>query len=147
MVTWKVSLKNQFPYSMLGMSSNVKFTYRLTSFRFMFIGYPIPGMRLFQNLTLKIQGQGHRWGHSSKAQSLFVCFLLLLHINSYSSCAMPIDSTIPVIWLFKNLVKGRGKKNEVSIHSMYCISFLFHVNRTSHPYGKINGMFCHKNIW
>ena len=43
---------------MLGMSSNVKFTYRLIYFRFMFIGYPIPGMRLFQNLTLKIQGQG-----------------------------------------------------------------------------------------
>ena len=34
----------------------------------MSIGPPIPGIQLFQNLTLKIQGQGHGWGQSLKSQ-------------------------------------------------------------------------------
>ena len=34
----------------------------------MSIGPPIPGIQLFQNLTLKIQGQGHGWGQSWKSQ-------------------------------------------------------------------------------
>ena len=37
-------------------------------FRSMWIRHPIPELRLFQNLTLKITGQGHGWGHSSKSQ-------------------------------------------------------------------------------
>ena len=38
-------------------------------FRPMWIGHTIPELRPFQNLTLKIKGQGHGWGHSSKSQS------------------------------------------------------------------------------
>ena len=34
----------------------------------MSIGHPIPELWLFQILTLKIKGQGHEWGHSSKSQ-------------------------------------------------------------------------------
>ena len=34
----------------------------------MSIGHPISDVWLFQNLTLKIKGQGHGWGHSSKSQ-------------------------------------------------------------------------------
>ena len=37
-------------------------------FRSMSIGHPVPELWLFQNLTLKIKGQGHGWGHSSKSQ-------------------------------------------------------------------------------
>ena len=37
-------------------------------FRSMSIGPPIPGIQLFQNLTLKIHGQGHGWGQSLKSQ-------------------------------------------------------------------------------
>ena len=37
-------------------------------FRSMSISPPIPELWLFQNLTLKIKGQGHGWGHSSKSQ-------------------------------------------------------------------------------
>ena len=37
-------------------------------FRSMSIDYPVPGIQHFQNLTLKIKGQGHRWGHSLKSQ-------------------------------------------------------------------------------
>ena len=39
------------------------------TFRSMSIGHPIPEIRLFQDLTLKIQGQGHGWGQSRKSQS------------------------------------------------------------------------------
>ena len=34
----------------------------------MSIDPPIAELRHFQNLTLKIKGQGHGWGHSSKSQ-------------------------------------------------------------------------------
>ena len=37
-------------------------------FRSMSIRHPVPELWLFQNLTLKIKGQGHGWGHSSKSQ-------------------------------------------------------------------------------
>ena len=37
-------------------------------FHSMSIGYPIHKIRLFQNLTLKIQGQCHGWGESWKSQ-------------------------------------------------------------------------------
>ena len=37
-------------------------------FHSMSIGHPVPELWLFQNLTLKIKGQGHGWGHSSKSQ-------------------------------------------------------------------------------
>ena len=37
-------------------------------FRSMSIGHPIPELRLFQKLTLKIKGQGHGRTHSSKTQ-------------------------------------------------------------------------------
>ena len=37
-------------------------------FHSMPIGHPIPELWLYQNLTLKIKGQGHGWGHSSKSQ-------------------------------------------------------------------------------
>ena len=36
----------------------------------MLIGPVIPEIQLFQKLTLKIQGQGHGWGQSSKSKSL-----------------------------------------------------------------------------
>ena len=44
--------------------------YRLTwhPFLSMSIGHPIPGIQYFQNLTLKIQGQGHGWGGHWKSQ-------------------------------------------------------------------------------
>ena len=37
----------------------------------MSIGHPWTELRLFQNLTLKIKGQGHGWGHSSKSHCVW----------------------------------------------------------------------------
>ena len=47
-------------------------------FNSMSISHPIPEIRLFQNVTLKIQGQGHGWGERWKSQS--GCNILSIHI-------------------------------------------------------------------
>ena len=71
----------------------------------MSIGHPIPEIRLFQNLTLKIQGQGHGWGQRWKSQS--GCNILSTHIPF-----VPCQTAIPFlrydffkIWPWKSKVK------------------------------------------
>ena len=86
-------------------------------FRSMSIGHSIPKIQHFQNLTLKIQGQGHGWGGHWKSQSR--CSILSTHIP-FVLC----QSAIPFlrydffkIWPWKSKVKVMG---EVAIksHSM-----------------------------
>ena len=70
-------------------------------FNSMSIGHPIPEIRLFQNLTLKIQGQGHGWGERWKSQS--GCNILSTHI-----LLVPCQSAIP--FLIQNLtLKSNGQ--------------------------------------
>ena len=83
----------------------------------MSIGHPIPQLWLFQNLTLKIKGQGHRWGHSSK--SLCGCNILSTYIPF-----LPRQSGIPFlsydflkIWPWKSRVKAMG---EVTLQRSQC---------------------------
>ena len=71
----------------------------------MSIWHPIVELRLFQNLTLKFKGQGHRWGHSSKSQCGYN--ILLTHIPF-----VPCQSALPFlrysifkIWPWKWRVK------------------------------------------
>ena len=80
-------------------------SYRLTSLSSMSIGHPIPEIRLFQNLTLKIQGQGHGWGERWQSQS--GCSILSIHIPF-----VPCQSALPIlrysifkIWPWKSKVK------------------------------------------
>ena len=104
----------------------------------MSIGHPIPELWLFQNLTLKIKGQGHGWGpswesqHGSKIQSTHIPFV-------------PCGSGIPFlsydffkIWPWKSRVKVMGGVT-VQSHNMGLISYRFtslsfHVNRPSHSW-------------
>ena len=70
------------------------------------ICHPIPEIGLFQNLTLKIQGQGHGWGERWKSQS--GCNILSTHIPF-----VPCQSGIPFLSydFFLNLtlkIKGQG---------------------------------------
>ena len=74
-------------------------------FNSMSIGHPIPEIQLFQNLTLKIQGQGHVWGECWKSQS--GCNILSTHIPF-----VPCQSALPFlrysifkIWPWKSKVK------------------------------------------
>ena len=86
----------------------------LHPFRSMSIRHPIRELRLFQNLTLKIKGQGHGWGHSSKSQC--GSNILLTHIPF-----IPCQSALPFlrysifkIWPWKSRVKVMG---EVTVQS------------------------------
>ena len=74
-------------------------------FNSMSIGHPIPEIWLFQNLTLKIQGQGHGWGECWKSQS--GCIILSIHIPF-----VPCQSALPFmryiifkIWPWNSKVK------------------------------------------
>ena len=108
------------------------------SFCSMSIGYPVPELRLFQNLTSKIKGQGHGWGHSSKSQC--ESNILSKHIPF-----VPSQSGIPFLsydvfktWPWKSKVKVMGEVT-VQSHNMgppfsRLTSLSFHVNRASHSW-------------
>ena len=107
-------------------------------FHSMSIGHPIPELRLFQNLTLKIKDQGHGWGHSSKLQS--GSNILSAHIPF-----IPCQSGIPFlsydffkIWPWKSRVKVMGEvtvqSHNVGLASYRLTSLSFHVNRASHSW-------------
>ena len=66
----------------------------------------ILGIQLFQNLTLKIQGQGHKWGQSWKSQRGSD-----IRVDSHPFHSMWIGHPIPELQLFQNLslkIKGQG---------------------------------------
>ena len=106
----------------------------------MSIGPPIPETQHFQNLTLKIQGQGHGSGEHWKSQH--GSNILLTHI-SLIAC----QSAIPFlrydffkIWPWKSKIKVMGEGNieshKVGVTSYRLTSFSFHVNRPFHSWDK-----------
>ena len=104
----------------------------------MSIGPPSPGIQLLQNLTLKIQGQGHAWGQSSKSQHGS-------NIQSTHIPFIPCQSGIPFlsydffrIWPWKSRVKVMGEvtvqSNNVGLTSYWLTSLSFHVNQAFHSW-------------
>ena len=104
----------------------------------MSIRHPIPEIWLFQNLTLKIQGQGHGRAECWKSQS--GCNILSIHI-----AFVPCQSAIPFlrhsifkIWPWKSKVKVMGvvhiESQKVVVTSYPLTSLSFHVNRPSHSW-------------
>ena len=102
-------------------------------FCFMSIGHPIPKIRLFENLTLKMQGQGHGWGEHWKSQH--GSNILLTHIHF-----IPCQSAIPFlrndffkIWPWKSKVKVtvevKVESHKVGVASYRLAALWFHVNR------------------
>ena len=105
----KFDLENQgsrsWVRSKLKVTTWVQHTVDSHPFCSMWIRHPTPELRLFQNLTLKIKGQGHGWGHSSKSQC--GSNILLIHIPF-----VPCQSALPFlrysifkIWPWKSRVK------------------------------------------
>ena len=104
----------------------------------MSMGHPIPEIQLFQNFTLKIQGQGHEWGGHWKSQS--GCNILSTHIPF-----VPCQSALPFlrysifkIWPWKSKVKAmvevKVPSHKVGVTSYRLTSLSFHVNRPSHSW-------------
>ena len=108
-------------------------------FHSMSISHPIPHTKLFQTLTLKLQGQGHGCGQRAFIQLQLAQY----HINSLPFHFTSIRPTIPEIVISKfdfetskvkviSEVKGQG-------HILYpvpnrCTSFSFHINQTNHSW-------------
>ena len=106
-------------------------------FRSMSIGHPIPEIWLFQTLTLKLQGKGHRCGQRMRSYSrhsiLLIRFLFISHQTDQQF----------LMQLFRNLtlkhprsrswVRSRVKvTNHTQYPSNQCTSFLFHINWTKY---------------
>ena len=98
----------------------------------MSIGHPIPEIWLFQNLTSKIQGQGHGWGECWKSQS--GCNILSIHI-----AFVPCQSALPFlrysifkIWPWKSKVKVMGEV-DIGSHKVDVTSYL--LTRVPTPFG------------
>ena len=109
------------------------------------IGHSIPEIQHFQNLTLKIQGQGHGWGGHWKSQSR--CNILSTHIPF-----VPCQSAIPFLrydffkfWLWKSKVKVMGEvdieSHKVDVTSYRLTSLSFHVNRPFHSWDTVFSKF------
>ena len=104
----------------------------------MSIGHPIPEIRLFHNLTLKIQGQGHGRGEHWKSQHGS-------NILSTQIPFVPCQSALPFlrysifkIWPWKSKVKVMGEvdiqSHKGGVTSYRLTSLSFHVNRPSHSW-------------
>ena len=104
----------------------------------MSIGPAVPELWLFQNLSLKIKGRGHGWGHSLKSQC--GSNILSTHIPF-----VPCQSALPFlsydffkIWAWKSKVEVMGEvtvqSHNVGLASHRLTSFSFHVNRPSHSW-------------
>ena len=104
----------------------------------MSMGHPIPEIQLFQNLTLKIQGQGDGWGQSWKSQS--GCNILSTPIPF-----VPCQSALPFLrysifrmWPWKSKVKvmsgGKVESHNMGPTLYRLTSLSSHVNRPSHSW-------------
>ena len=79
----------------------------------MSIGHPIPEKHLFQNLTLKIQGQGHGWGVSwnhNMGPTFYRLTSLSFHVNRPSHSW---DTTFSKF----NLENPRSRSNDMMLHN------------------------------
>ena len=114
-------------------------------FHSMSISPLIPQIRLFQTLTLKLQGQGHGCGLRARPYSRpsisLICFLFVPHRsdnNSWNTAILKFD-------LEKSKVKvmGEVKGQARIVHpvSNRCTSFSFHINRTNHSWDMSNRVF------
>ena len=107
-------------------------------FNSMSIGHPIPEIRLFQNLTLQIQGQGHGWGECG--ESLHGSNILLTHISlvSCQSAILFLRYDFFKIWPWKSKVKVMDEVNLERQNmgpTLYRpTSLSFHVNQPSHSW-------------
>ena len=97
-----------------------------------------------KKMTLKIQGQGHGWGQSSKSQC----------DSNIPSTHILLVSTIPFlrysifkIWPWKSKVKVIAQGHKVDITPYLLISLSFHVDQPSHSWDTAISKFDIENSW
>ena len=99
-------------------------------FRSMSIGHAIPEIQHFQNLTLKIQGQGQGWGECWKPQHVSN-IIVNLPSHSWDTTFSKFDLENPRSrsWLRSKLKVTKWVWHPIDSHP-------FHVNRPSHSWDK-----------
>ena len=109
------------------------------------IGCPIPEIKLFQTLTLKLQGQGHVCGQRAGHTICPVSYQLTsfsFHINQTNNSG---DRAILKSDLETSKVKvmneAKGQGHILYPVSNQCTSFSFHINRTNHSWDMAKEMF------
>ena len=116
-------------------------------FRSMSIGRPIPEIRLFQTLTLKLQVQGHRFGQRAKSFSqpsiLLIHFLFISHQSNQQFLKYRYFEIWP--WHIKGQCHGWGQRSRSHIiHSIQPMHFIFvshQFNRTNHSWDMAKMVF------
>ena len=92
----------------------------------------------FQNLTLKIQGQGHGWGGHWKSQHGSNIPLTHIPLIPCQSAILFLRYDFFKIWPWKSKVKVMGEGNveshKVGVTSYRLTSLSFHVNRAFHSW-------------
>ena len=114
---------------------------QLTFFRSMAIGHPIPELRLFQNLTLKIIVQGHGWGQSSKSQCGTNILSTHIPLVPCQSAHPFLRYSIFKIWPWKSKVEIIVPGHKVEITPYQLISLSFHVDQLSHSWDRAISKF------
>ena len=92
----------------------------------MSIGHTIYQLRLFQNLTLKIKGQGHGWGQSSKSQygsNILSTYILFIPCQSALPTTPLLRYSIFKVWPWKSKVRVKAQGHKVCISPYWLISF------------------------
>ena len=87
--------------------------------RSMSIGCPIPEIRLFQTLTLKLQGQGHGCGQRARSYngpSILLTRFFSFHINQTNN---PWNTAISKFDLETSKVRVMWSKIKVTYHTQY----------------------------
>ena len=101
------------------------------------IGHPIPGIRLFQTLTLKLEGQCH--GCSQRTRSYgrpSILFNRFFYISYQSDQQFPRNSYFEIWpWKFQSQGHGWGQRSRShSIHSIQLMHFLFVSHQSEQPF-------------
>ena len=114
-------------------------------FRSMSISHPIPNTKLFQTLTLKLQGQGHGCGQRARSYnrpSIILTHFFSFHINqtnnSWDGAISKFDLETSKVKVMSE-VKGQG--HTLCPVSNQCTSFSFHINRTNHSWDMAKTVF------
>ena len=89
--------------------------------RSMSIGHPIPDIRLFQILTLKLQGQGHGCGQRARSYSWPRILLTRLLFISHHSDQQSLRYSYFWIWPWNAQDQGHewGQKVKVTYYTQY----------------------------
>ena len=115
-------------------------------FRSLSIGCPIPEIRLFQTLTLKLQGQGHGCGQRARSYNwpsiILTHFLFIKHQQTNNSADRAISKFDLETSKVKVMREVKGQGHILYPVSNQCTSFSFHINRTNHSWDMAK-----KGVW